>query len=74
MIVFGSALRDGNSHNPHNLPIVLGGGSGAGLSTGRHLAYENDTPLCNLYLAMLGRLGIAPERFADSTGPLANLS
>lgn len=74
MIVFGSALRDGNSHNPHNLPIVLAGGNGRGIATGRHLVYEQDTPLCNLYRAMLERSGIPADRFADSTGPLANLS
>lgn len=74
MILFGSGLRDGNSHNPHNLPIVLGGRAGGTLETGRHLSYGKDTPLCNLYVGMLRRAGVAVERFADSTGELAGLN
>jgi hypothetical protein len=73
MVLFGSALRDGNSHNPHNLPILLGGRGGGTLATGRHLSYGKDTPLCNLYVSMLDRAGVAVPRFADSTGPLAGL-
>lgn len=70
MILFGSALRDGNSHNPHNLPIVLAGGAGGRLDTGHHRVYAKDTPLCNLYVSMLEAFGTPVERFADSTGPL----
>jgi hypothetical protein len=73
MVLFGSALRDGNSHNPHNLPTVLAGRAGGALAPGRHLRYGKDTPLCNLYLAMLHKLGVPAERFADSTGPLEGL-
>ncbi len=73
MVLFGSALRDGNSHNPHDLPIVLGGRGGGTLATGRHLVYGKDTPLCNLYVSMLDRVGVTVDRFADSTGPLAGL-
>jgi hypothetical protein len=73
MVLFGSALRDGNSHNPHNLPTVLAGRAGGTLSPGRHLVYGKDTPLCNLYVSMLGRMGVPVERFADSTGPLPGL-
>jgi hypothetical protein len=72
MVLFGSALRDGNRHDPHNLPIVLAG-RGGGLATGRHLSYGKDTPLANLYVAMLDRLGVHVDRFADSTGPLLGL-
>lgn len=73
MIMFGSSLRDGNSHNPHDLPIVLAGRGGGSIATGRHLAYGKDTPLCNLYVSMLDRVGTPVERFADSTGPLEGL-
>jgi hypothetical protein len=73
MILFGSALRDGNGHNPHNLPIVLGGKGGGTLATGRHLTYGKDTPLCNLYVAMLDRMGAPSPSVADSTGPLPGL-
>ncbi len=73
MILFGSALRDGNAHNPHNLPILLGGRAHGTLNPGRHITYNKDTPLCNLYMAMLDRAGIKVDRFADSTGPLPGL-
>jgi hypothetical protein len=73
MVLCGSALRDGNGHNPHDLPTVLAGRAGGTLSTGRHVAYAKDTPLCNLYMSMLDRIGAPVERFADSTGPLPGL-
>jgi hypothetical protein len=73
MIVFGSGLRDGNKHDPRNLPIVVGGRAGGRLDAGQHLVYSPDTPLANLWLAMLDAFGTPAERFADSTGPLAGV-
>ena len=73
MIVFGSGLRDGNSHNPHNLPILMAGRGGGRVLTGRHLMYGEDTPLANLYVSMLDAFGAPVERFADSTGPLCGV-
>lgn len=70
MILYGSGLRDGNSHNPHNLPILLGGSGGGRIATGQHLSFGRDTPLANLYAAMLNAFGTGQERFADSTGML----
>lgn len=70
MILYGSGLRDGNSHSPHNLPILVGGRGGGRLATGQHLSYSEDTPLANLYVAMLQAFGCKTERFADSTGVL----
>ena len=61
MVLCGSALRDGNSHNPHDLPTVLAGRAGRTLSPGRHLVYGKDTPLCNLCVSMLNRVGV-PRR------------
>ena len=74
MVLFGAGLRDGNAHSPHNLPLVLGGRGGGTLATGRHLVYEKDTPLSNLYVGMLNRAGVATNQFADSTGELAGLN
>ncbi|HLJ96630.1 MAG TPA: DUF1552 domain-containing protein [Gemmataceae bacterium] len=70
MIMCGSSLSDGNRHDPNNLPILLGGKGGGRLRTGQHLASPSNTPLCNLYLAMLDCMGIQLPRFGDSTEPL----
>lgn len=70
MVLFGSGLRDGNSHSPHNLPIVVGGRAGGRLATGQHLSYGKDTPLANLYVSMLNAFGHETKSFADSTGAL----
>ena len=70
MILFCSALNDGNKHNPHKLPMVVGGGGGGRLATGQHLVYDVDSPLANLYVSLLDAFGTPVERFGDSTGPL----
>lgn len=70
MVLFGSGLRDGNSHSPHNLPILVAGRAGGRLATGQHLSFSQDTPLANLYLCLLDAFGAPAERFADSTGKL----
>ncbi len=73
MVLAASALSDGNRHNPHKLPLVLGGRGGGRIDTGQHLVYGEDSPLANLYVSMLDAFGTPVERFADSTGPLAGL-
>jgi len=70
MILFGAGIRDGDRHDPHNLPLLLAGRGGRRLATGQHLVYGPDTPLANLYVAMLGAFGTPVDRFADSTGRL----
>jgi hypothetical protein len=73
MLVYGSGIGDGNRHNHDNLPIVLVGRGGGTIRAGRHLSYPRDTPLTNLYVSMLQRLGAAVSSFGDSTGPLEDL-
>lgn len=73
MILYGSGLRDGNSHNPRNLPLVLAGRAGGKLATGQHLVYGPNTPLSNLYVSMLDAMGCPVERFADSTERLPGI-
>jgi len=73
MILFASALADGQKHDPHKLPILLGGRGGGRIDTGQHLVYSKDHQLSNLYVSMLDAFGAPVERFADSTGPLAGL-
>lgn len=70
MIVLGAGLRDGNKHDPHNLPVVLAGRAGGRIATGQHLYHSPDTPMANLWMSMLTAFGTPVERFADSTGPL----
>jgi hypothetical protein len=70
VIIFASALSDGNSHNPHKLPVVLAGKAGGRIATGQNLVFSEDTPLANLWVSVLSAFGTPVERFADSTGPL----
>ncbi|HEY7115520.1 MAG TPA: DUF1552 domain-containing protein, partial [Tepidisphaeraceae bacterium] len=49
MLLFGSCMRDGNSHNPRNLPLVLAGKGGGTIKGGRHLVHKKNTSLCNLF-------------------------
>lgn len=73
MIVYGCGNSDGNRHTHANLPVVLAGNGGGTLNPGRHLA-TTATPMCNLYLNMLDRMGVpALDRFGDSTGRLADI-
>lgn len=73
-VVFGSAISDGDRHNHDDLPILVAGRAGGTIATGRHLQLRKETPLANLYLALLLRAGVKTERFADSTEPLAGLA
>jgi hypothetical protein len=70
MILFGSALSDGNEHDPHRLPVVLAGRAGGRLASGQHIVMPEDSPLSNLYVSMLDAFGAPVDRFADSTGHL----
>jgi hypothetical protein len=73
MVLFASALSDGQKHDMHKLPVVLGGRGGGRIDSGQHLVYSEDSPLANLYVSMLDAFGAPVERFADSTGPLPGL-
>jgi hypothetical protein len=74
MIVYGSCISDGNRHNHNDLPILMAGRGGGSITPGRHVRYEKDTPLTNLYLSMLDRVGVSAESLGDSTGKLDRLS
>jgi hypothetical protein len=68
MVLYGSAMGDGNQHNHYPLPIVLAGGASGKLKGGRHIRNTPETTMSNLLLAMLDKLGIPTEKFGDSTG------
>jgi hypothetical protein len=70
MILYGSALSDGNEHDFDPLPVLLAGGASGQLRGGRHLRYPAHTPMSNLLLSMLGKLGVRVDSIGDSTGPL----
>jgi hypothetical protein len=71
LVVYGSGMSDGNSHNHDPLPIVLAGRAGGELQCNRHIRQKELTPMSNLLLAILGKLGCPEEHFGDSTAPLA---
>lgn len=72
MVLYGSNMGEANIHDNTNLPIILAGGS---FKHGQHLAFKrnNNTPLCNLFVTMLQRLGIEASTFGSSTGALTGL-
>ncbi len=69
LIVYGSGLSNGNWHEHNNLPVLLAGQSG-----GRHITYPAETPMNNLHLALLDRMGVHIESLGDSNGELNVLS
>ena len=71
MILYGSSMSNGNQHDHDPLPVVLAGGASGQLKGGRHLQNAPHTPMANLLLAMLDKLGIAQEHLGDSTGILS---
>jgi hypothetical protein len=74
MLVYGSGIGDGDRHNHDNLPVLLVGRGGGTIDSGRHIRYYRETPMCNLYLSMLHRMGVEVDRFSDSTGTLKELA
>lgn len=73
MVLYGSNMGEANIHDNTNLPIILAGG---GFHHGQHIAFSrsHNTPLCNLFVSMLQRLGVETNSFGSSTGPLTELS
>ena len=71
-ILYGSGMSDGNGHNHHNLPTLLVGGATGNVIGGRHIRYprETETPVANLFLNVLDKLGVPLDTFGDSTGHL----
>jgi len=73
VLLYGSNMSNSNAHDHFPLPnLVVGGGNGA-LKGGRHLRYPDHTPMTNLLVSMLDKVGVHHDALGDSTGPLANL-
>jgi hypothetical protein len=74
MVIYGSGLGDGNRHTHHDLPVILAGRGRGTFRTGRHVRYPQDTPMANLFLSMLDRMGVPTESIGDSRGQLEHLT
>ncbi len=74
LIMYGSDLSVPTVHSQHDLPILVAGGAAGRIAGGRYLVYPGDTtPLTNLYLTMLDKVGVPTEKLGDSTGKLNRL-
>ncbi len=73
MIVYCSGLSDGNRHSHDNLPVILAGHGGGTLTPGRHVKVGDKTPMTNLYLSLLQRMGVSADSFGDSTGAVQRI-
>ena len=70
MITYGSGLRDGNAHDHADLPLVLAGRACGKIKPGRHVIHPRETPMANLFVAMLDRMSVPVESLGDSKGTL----
>jgi hypothetical protein len=73
LFLYGSGISDSNTHSYEDLPLAIVGGKAVGIRGGRYLRYPKGTPLANLHVTLLHKLGLHVEKFGDSTGPLANI-
>ena len=74
LMLYGTGISDSNTHFYDDLPIALVGGTKAGIKGGRYVRYPEGTPLANLWVTVLEKLGMPVEAFGDSTGPLGRLT
>ena len=74
LLLYGAGMADSNQHAHMSLPIMLTGGAGGQLEGGRHLRYPEETPLANLHLTLLEKLGVHLDAIGDSTGQLDHLT
>ncbi len=77
MIVYGAGLSDGNRHTHEDLPTLIAGRGGkhigGGIKAGRRIVYRKETPMSNLFLTMMDRMGTKVDHFGDATGRIEGL-
>jgi hypothetical protein len=73
LYLYGSGMGNPNVHDHKNLPILVAGGAAGGMKGGRHIKFEKPTPLANLHLTLLDKVGVHVESFADSQGKIDEL-
>ena len=72
VILFGSGLSNSDRHTHGPLPTVVVGGD-ATIKGGRHLVYPDGTPLTNLHMTLLDKVGVPVDKLGDSTGKISEL-
>src|SRR5688572_4824043 len=73
LYLYGSGMGNPSLHDHENLPILVAGGAATGLKGGQHIKYDKGTPLANLHLTLLDRVGVRLDSFGDSDGKIADL-
>lgn len=73
LYLYGSGMGNPNVHDHINLPILVAGGAAGGMKGGRHIRFNKPTPLANLHLTLLGKVGVRLDKFADSDGSVQEL-
>ncbi len=73
LYLYGSGMGNPNVHDHTNLPILVAGGAAGGMKGGRHLKFDQPTPLANLHLTLLDKVGVRLDSFADSKGKVEGL-
>jgi hypothetical protein len=73
LLLYGSGMGNPNVHDHVNLPILVAGGAAGKMRGGRHIRYAEPTPLANLHLTLLDKVGVHLDSFADSKGKLDEL-
>lgn len=73
LYLYGSGMGNPNVHDHQNLPILVAGGAAGKMRGGRHIQYDQPTPLANLHLTLLDKVGVQLDSFADSEGQIDEL-
>ncbi len=73
LYLYGSGMGNPNLHDHKNLPILVAGGAAGKMQGGRHIKLDEPTPLANLHLTLLDKVGVRLDKFADSDGPIPGL-
>src|SRR5206468_4031510 len=73
LYLYGSGMGNPNVHDHTNLPVIVAGGAAGGMKGGRHVRFDRPTPLANLHLTLLDKVGVRLEHFADSNGKVDEL-
>ena len=73
-VLYGGGLSDGNRHSSENLPILLAGGGAGAFDGGRHVRCPDPTPMSNLHVTLMDKLGVPVEQFGTSNGEIGELS